>query len=86
MIHVVLIEPKGSKNRDIYINNILIEEGYAVSLPEVNDISGDSNNSSVIDDGDSVDKTDRKCIENKPKILTTKDVLNKLASYKRNDC
>lgn len=36
LVHLVLIEPKGSKERDIYVNQLLIDEGYAVALPEVN--------------------------------------------------
>lgn len=86
LVHVVLIEPKGGdKDQDIYINNVLIEEGYAVSLPEVNDISCDSNNSSLIDESDNLGKTENKYMEKKSRILTTKDVLNKLASYKKNN-
>lgn len=39
LVHLVLIEPKGSKEQDIYVNQLLIDEGHAIASPEVNSSS-----------------------------------------------
>lgn len=84
LVHLLLIEPKGSKDHDVYINNVLVSEGYAVSLPEVTDTLSSSNNSSVTSETDNnISKNESVCKEKSTKVFSTKDVLNKLASFKK---
>lgn len=75
-IHLTLIEtpPKGSSLPPIFINDVLLKEGYAVATPEVyyGSTTNNSQNSLVVS----------KAGSSTVKKLATKDVLKKLQSFR----
>lgn len=73
-VHLTLIEAPAKESGDtpIYINEVLLNEGFAVASPEVNDVTNSSNSSIVGESG-----------SNKIKVLTTKEVLSKLYTSRK---
>lgn len=83
VVHLCLYEPPpiGSPDPPIDINGVLLNEGYAVSSPEVNDLYN-SSNSSVISESDS-STTVNTSKKSNATLLTTKEVLSKIENYRK---
>lgn len=85
-VHLILVEPRGAAGEDIYINDVLVAEGYAVATPEVNcgSVNGDSGvseQSASVCGSDGLD-----CEVESRGVPTIKQVLNKLKTYKKRNC